>query len=1340
MQVACPNIKSPEWKVLVDSYGNLNAYKIFLFNNSEIPNSSKDAAEIYQSIYSTPLSELEKNYIKSTANTVGIEYYREVHKLKTKDGFLKRFLQTDNNYLMLTKKASNINTHLRNTEFKATVKKINGEKTDIRQYFTLDIIPKESFRNTSNKTQVNKELDDAIKQWLVKLGISINYLDTLKDLYNNDPVAVADFMNKLILVSKNKQDGETIAEEAAHFAVKLMSNNIYKERLLELIVNTPIYNEVKEQYKDVYTDENQFREEAVAKSIAQVLYYNEKVEGLTESFKRIVRKFWEDFLNIFRKVDEEQYKSNIDYILAKLASDIKTGNIENYSIKDLNTESMFRLTEKFKTEKDLLKKSIDNTYIRMKNITARGDEELSASQNELLNKLREDYDKQLYRNGLYAYVEAVQKDTKDISEEFNALTDDTPINETTKTLSKIGKYLTSYLPVLEDIRITLSENGELPEVLSNIDKLVGDITQLRNRYINAAKPIVSKVLSDFATKSDGKKINIETALEYLDKDISYTQRFLDAAAEVEDDVMKITDKFVKEYKEIARLEALKDQKELINAKIQLEKEGVPTANWIYERDFNGNITGNFLSKYNKSEFAKNRADFFKQLNEKYKDKVDGVPINKKDKYKWAAEIRQWALNNTQAKKNVLEIIENKKKELIDKLGEEEGIKEFNLWYSKNTGYYYDASQERQTYYKKELAEPADKYINSVWTEIYNTDGTVKDNALAKAKDKFYSFVLSKKEKLENLLPETKRNKDLVPQMRKDTIERFKDLKNIKGNLETWIKESFVRNEEDFDIGNVTDENGIPISFLPIYYNTRLKNTNDLSTDIITAMSAYSAMAYNYHYMSKIVDTLELENDILKERKVGTGQFSVLSQYSKREPVVKKGEATYTYQRFQDYMNMVVYGKYKVDEGTLFGTNIDKAKAIDAFGKYVTLNSLALNIYSGISNITFGNLMIRQEAMTNEYFSNKDLLIADKIYTSELGSLVGEIGTRQKTSKLSLYVEYMNILQDFEENIREIDSERKTKFSQLSNTSSLFFINKAGEHWMQTRTSIALANTVKLKKSNGEIVNLYDALEIDGTILKIPDGLTIVADGKTFKENDEGKVFTQKELIRVINKQHFINKRLHGIYNKVDKSSIQKYALGRLAIMFRKFMKPGFNRRFGNLQYNYEGETYTEGYYNTTFKFLKQLTLDLRKFQWTAGAKWAELQDFEKRNMIRTLIETSYIIAAATLSAVLTNLSDDDDENWALVMSAYQANRLYSELRFYNDINEAFRILKSPAAGVTQAQKIVNFLEFYNWGEEFKTGNYKGYTRFEKGMIELIPLAGTVNKMVTPKEQLSYFKN
>ena len=48
----------------------------------------------------------------------------------------------------------------------------------------------------------------------------------------------------------------------------------------------------------------------------------------------------------------------------------------------------------------------------------------------------------------------------------------------------------------------------------------------------------------------------------------------------------------------------------------------------------------------------------------------------------------------------------------------------------------------------------------------------------------------------------------------------------------------------------------------------------------------------------------------------------------------------------------------------------------------------------------------------------------------------------------------------------------------------------------------------------------------------------------------------------MNKSREINNRLHGIYNKMDKTAFQQYLLGSLLTSMRRYALGMINRRFG----------------------------------------------------------------------------------------------------------------------------------------------------------------------------------
>jgi hypothetical protein len=65
----------------------------------------------------------------------------------------------------------------------------------------------------------------------------------------------------------------------------------------------------------------------------------------------------------------------------------------------------------------------------------------------------------------------------------------------------------------------------------------------------------------------------------------------------------------------------------------------------------------------------------------------------------------------------------------------------------------------------------------------------------------------------------------------------------------------------------------------------------------------------------------------------------------------------------------------------------------------------------------------------------------------------------------------NVLQDHEKAIREIEQNKKNIFARLCNSSAFFFLNNCGEHYLQTRSFLALMKRMKLKDSTGKEINL-----------------------------------------------------------------------------------------------------------------------------------------------------------------------------------------------------------------------------------------------------------------------------
>lgn len=457
------------------------------------------------------------------------------------------------------------------------------------------------------------------------------------------------------------------------------------------------------------------------------------------------------------------------------------------------------------------------------------------------------------------------------------------------------------------------------------------------------------------------------------------------------------------------METINVIKELQAATIRLEQAGVKNTDWMFERDSKGNLTGNYISEINQGLFKEKVREMFKSLNEKYGKNPVG---DNAEKYR--KERQAWFDAN-------MEVVNGKKQPKVSIYG--------------NKAY--------------QNLNPAQK--------------------------EYYNKVMEIKAKLDSYLPDKYTTLTNAVKIRKDLLERVKASDGVKsGSTQVWeaVKDQFIRRTDDTEFGDratVKDFEGKEVQVLPIYY-TKMKegeSPNDLSTDVVSTLTAYAAMANDFNEMNKVIDVLELGRDMLKEREIiqtrgGKPLVEKFKSVGRRveSTLTKSGDETRFMQRLNDFFEMQVYGRYMADEGTFGNTKIDKGKVANFVNRMTSLNTLAVNVLSGISNVATGGVMMRIESFSGEFFNESNTLRADRNYGQALPEFLAEIGNRVKTSKLALWDELFNVMQEYETDVKEVNFDRKTWFSRMFGTSALFLMNNAGEHWMQNRTSLALADAYK----------------------------------------------------------------------------------------------------------------------------------------------------------------------------------------------------------------------------------------------------------------------------------------
>jgi len=1251
-----------------------------------------------------------------------------------KTGRVKLYLNNDKNYRELVQRAVQFNT---SSEFRedyvASVEKVLDSESN-RVYISPVIRVRDKMNSiNADNMAYNFNLNNRLRDILAAHGISIG---ALTDLEKRRSVSgVTDFSQakdaatgliEMIRLAEGIKGERALPEEFAHFAIEAMGDNPLINRLINNLSSNGFVGDILgEDYDTYYTlykgDEAKLAKEAAGKLLAKHLLQQEVIPSAP--YKNLLKRVINAIKNFFRSLDASSIQKAMieaDRDFGKMAKDILTGQLDDViDVRNIaSTEMYYNTQERVGRDKRLLQDIINNELKRLKIYEKRNpNSQFSANQRLLIDKLEIELADNNEIEGIYAFLDNALEELQKVSNRLEVLrnTPASNLNERAKVLRDVRNYMYSYQRIADSVRQALREEeketdnryGQRVRVaLDNVSRLLDDLSVDYNTltmplFVDFIKPFVGDSIMVPFGKYKGKTMTAESLVKIADEDISFFDRWLDSMADSSDYMLKVMDQAVKRSKENARLKTIDVQKQLQAATIKLEQAGIKTTDWMFERDSKGNLSGNYISEINHALFRERMRIMFKSLSDKYGRNPVG-----QDAENYNKERKAWFDAN-------MEVVDGKR-------------------------------QPKMSIY-----------------------ASMEYRKLNKAQKEYYNTIMDIKAKLDALLPDKYTKLTNAVAIRKDLLERVKSSDGVKsGAKQIWesIKDEFIRRSDDTDFGDkatVKDFEDREVQMLPIYY-TKLKegeSPNDLSTDIVSTLTAYAAMANDFDEMNKVIDVLEVGRDLLREREVTqtragkplVEKFKAVGRKVESK-LTKTGDKSRFMERLNDFFEMQVYGRYMADEGTFGKTNIDKGKVANFVNRMTSMNNLALNILSGISNVATGKVMMRIESMAGEFFNEKNTLKADRVYGQELPKFLAELGNRVKTNKLALWDELFNVMQEYEKDVKEVNFDRKTWFSRMFGTSALFFMNNAGEHWMQNRTSLALADAYKMKAPNGKITNLWDAMEVVyidpnnkklGAKLQVKKGYT-KADGSAFT-NDDIRKFSRKAAA--------INQRMHGIYNKADRSAVQRLAVGRMGIMFRKWIKPSLNRRFKSATYNYDLEAWTEGYYLTTGRFLNQLFQDLRKSQFDISSRWNEMTKTERANVIRAITEVSHFLAV-TAAIGLIEWSDDRDRPWLVKMVEYQLRRLYTELGALTPtpamVQEGLKILKSPAAGVNTVEKALNLLDLLNPfnyetfnGEDaiLQSGPYEGKSKAQQSLLKspLAPMYNTVLRGIHIEDQIPFYK-
>lgn len=632
-----------------------------------------------------------------------------------------------------------------------------------------------------------------------------------------------------------------------------------------------------------------------------------------------------------------------------------------------------------------------------------------------------------------------------------------------------------------------------------------------------------------------------------------------------------------------------------------------------------------------------------------------------------------------------------------------------------------------------------KFVNPAWTAMYDK----KDNPI-NARGKYHKALTEMYYAAQSLIPKNQRPGSTIPAIAKKDMERLLD-EGVLDLVKTNIREAGKIQSYDTELAIQTATGGVK-KFLPIYYVQDI-DVKDVSFDLASSVLLFNAMANKYAAMEDIHSEISLMQTVMgaRETPVFNKNYSkVRDAFAKRfgyENFVKQNGESYSKKHLDAFIDMIVYGEMQKAED-LGLANLSATKVTNTITNFSAITSIAADLLKGVANNLQGNIQLSIEAAGGQYFGYSEYLKGTKDYVKHLPGAIADFGKVSPQSFLGMLGQLYDPLQgNFADKYGRIVT--GSLANKLMRTDTLFFNQYFGEHEIQYAGMLALMHRQKVRdKENQQEISLYEAHEKYGATGKaLFENVEYIEEDR--KGNKNYRPFTEKDRRSFQDRLHSLSKKMHGIYNSFDKGVAQRHSLGRLALMYRKHMYPGFKRRYQKFAFDEELGDVVEGYYRTFWDtFLK----DLRTYKFNIAKQWSTYDTQQKANIRRVLAEIATILSMYGLMVVLMGMADDDDDlkdNYLYSFLLYETIRMRSETSQYLNPKDFYRTVKSPSAALSTTSRVFRFTNQilpWNITEEYKRKQGIWEAGDNKAWAYFIKMIGLPGYNIKPREAVKVYES
>lgn len=407
----------------------------------------------------------------------------------------------------------------------------------------------------------------------------------------------------------------------------------------------------------------------------------------------------------------------------------------------------------------------------------------------------------------------------------------------------------------------------------------------------------------------------------------------------------------------------------------------------------------------------------------------------------------------------------------------------------------------------------------------------------------------------------------------------------------------------------------------------------------------------------------------------------------------------------------------------------------------------------------------------EHFMQNVMMLAMtesyKIYADENGDV--KIGTLNEYIQQTEHQVLLNLITNnpqlkarykiFINNLKR-DAKRLYNVDKLIEDPNLTFLKELGNKQVITEyINLKKQRVANAKESFKKFSSFRDAFEL--------------RDGRA--EIKQGHYLTDKHIAEFITKVKSINKKTHGVYDKLGAAFIEKFALGSLAMQYHKHIYPGLMKRFRvKGYYNEHRGTYERGSYvqlasilatswedaikkgqisrqqaNSVRNTAGLLTtvldfVNFARINYTAAPEW------QRANMRRVAGDLKALLVPIALKMMMNMVWDDDEieDDVTLANIEYALKAHYQELNAQHAglAGEASAFQERPFAfvtNITDLYKLSGYITDKLFDEEYdsihRKGRHKGKGKIEQLIRSNIPGLRNYDKWVGMPANNSYYK-